>query len=160
MYLWKCNNWIKYIGFSSTRRTGLKLRFQKDVDTEVRRSCIEFCKWLRKNYFFPIMVPIYFKTTEYIVSKTGVKYSAIFFEPFDKQNEPYIRIATGDFYEIKQNFCEDDALATILRSIAHELTHYYQWINDIKLTEEGYEKQARYYANKIIDKYAETRDHP
>lgn len=87
-------------------------------------------------------------------------FSAIFFEPFDKHNEPFIRIATGDFNEMKQKSCQDDALASILGSISHELTHYFQWINDIRLTEIGMERQAKTYADLIIDLYAETRDHP
>lgn len=50
--------------------------------------------------------------------------------------------ATGDLNEIKQKLCQDDALASILCSISHELTHYFQWINNIKLTKIGEERQA------------------
>ena len=160
MNIWECNNWSKINDLSSAHRTGLRLRFQNGIDAEVKRSCVEFCKWLRKQYCFPIRVPIYFKTSEFIISKSGEKFSAIFFEPFDKHSEPFIRIATGDFNETKQKSCQDDALATILCSISHELTHYFQWINNIKLTEIGEERQAKSYANLIVDKYAETRDHP
>ncbi|EOO25981.1 hypothetical protein ICM_00435 [Bacillus cereus BAG1X2-3] len=45
-------------------------------------------------------------------------------------------------------------------TIAHELTHYFQWINDIKLTRIGYERQATTYSGYIIDEYKETREHP
>ena len=54
----------------------------------------------------------------------------------------------------------DDALALILETIAHELTHYFQWINDIRLTEIGYERQAASYADYILDEYASVVDHP
>ena len=55
---------------------------------------------------------------------------------------------------------KDNALASILLSLAHELTHYYQWINNIQLTPTGRERQATKYANYIIDEYASTREHP
>ncbi|MCE0554415.1 hypothetical protein LQK80_24240 [Bacillus thuringiensis] len=45
-------------------------------------------------------------------------------------------------------------------TIAHELTHYFQWINDIRLTRIGYERQATAYSGYIIDEYKETREHP
>jgi len=160
MNIWGCNNWSKNNNFSSAKRTGLRLRFQKGTDAEVRRACLEFCNWIRKQYYFPIRVPIYVKSSEFIISKSGEKFSAIFFEPFDKHNEPFIRIATGDFNEMKQKSCQDDALASILCSISHELTHYFQWINDIRLTEIGVERQANSYADSIVYKYSETRDHP
>jgi len=54
----------------------------------------------------------------------------------------------------------DNALAAVLGSIAHELTHYYQWINDIELTEIGFERQASHYRDRIISEYSQTREHP
>lgn len=32
-------------------RTSLRIRFDKDIDSEVRRSCKEFVSFLRKEYF-------------------------------------------------------------------------------------------------------------
>lgn len=161
MNIWLNQHWKKHIDINSPNyRIGLRLRFQNDIDVEVRRSCLEFCKWLRKQYFFPIRVVIYFKASKYIISQSREKASAIFFEPFDINNEPYIRIATGDAQEIEKNYGKDNALAAVLGSIIHELTHYFQWINNIQLTDIGYEKQAYYYRKKIIREYAKTREHP
>lgn len=55
---------------------------------------------------------------------------------------------------------KDNALVSYLHSIAHELTHYFQWLNGIELTPIGTERQAVRYAGLILDKYAETREHP
>jgi predicted SprT family Zn-dependent metalloprotease len=55
---------------------------------------------------------------------------------------------------------KDDALARILATIAHELTHYFQWINNLKLTPMGRERQANQYAGFILAEYAHTRTHP
>lgn len=79
---------------------------------------------------------------------------------FDKMVEPYIRVATGDYEKMLIQNGKDDALAAILGSIAHELTHYFQWINNLELTPIGEERQATQYARFILDEYSETREHP
>lgn len=55
---------------------------------------------------------------------------------------------------------KDRALTSILLTFAHELTHYFQWINALHLTQVGAERQATVYARSILDEYAETREHP
>lgn len=95
-----------------------------------------------------------------IRAKNGENVVGSFFEPFSYLDEPYIRIATGDYYELTDIIGEDNALASILLTLAHELTHYYQWINSIQLTPRGREWQASRYANYILDEYALTREHP
>ena len=116
--------------------------------------------WLRKEYFFPIRVSIYIKSRETIKAMDGERVSATCFIPDNKHIEPYIRIAAGDYYSILERKGKNNALAAILHSIAHELTHYFQWINDIEFTEIGIERQAIRYAGFILDEYKETREHP
>lgn len=41
-------------------------------------------------------------------------------------------------------------------SISHEITHYYQWINDVNLTNLGAERQAISYAEFVLDEYVQT----
>jgi len=161
MHIWTLINLEKYYNLhSKDHRAGLRLRFDKDVNEEVKRACIVFCKWLRRNYYFPMRIPVYVKFSKKIKTLDGEYVSATFFGPFDKNYEPYIRVSTGDYEELLRKRGHDDALAAILRSISHELTHYFQWINDIKLTEIGEERQATSYANFIVYEYAETHEHP
>ena len=72
-----------------------------------------------------------------------------FFAPYDKYVEPYIKIAVGDYEKLKKKWGKDDALETYLLCIAHELSHYYQWINELKLTSMGEERQATIYQKKL-----------
>lgn len=161
MHIWTIDNWEKYYNpCDKNHRTGLRLKFDKNVNEEVKRSCKEFCKWVRCNYYFPIRVPVYIKSAAKIKALDGEYVSATFFQPIDKFDEPYIRISTGDYEDMLKKRGQDNALAAILRSISHELTHYFQWINDIRLTEIGYERQATSYADFILDEYADTREHP
>lgn len=87
-HIWTIDDWEKNIDLTREgHRTGLWLRFDKDIDSEVRRACKEFAVFLRREYFF-------------------------------------------------------------------------QWINALKLTPIGQERQATNYARCILDEYAETREHP
>lgn len=161
MDLWRSNNWKQYAETSSQKaRKSIRFRFKNNVNQEVRRACIEFGHWLRREFCFPLRVTIYFKSDPFIKAYDGEDVSATFFEPFSKNREPYIRIATGDYHKMLKEWGKDNALAAILGSIAHELTHYFQWLNNVNLTDSGSEKQASYYRKKILAEYSQTREHP
>jgi hypothetical protein len=158
MHIWTIPNWQKY--YNSDRRAGLRFVFDKDVDPEVRRACKEFGVWLRKEYYFPIRVPVYVKSHYRIKARDGEIVTGACFQPHEREEEPYIRIAAGDYIDLINKKGKDNALGAMLGTIAHELTHYFQWINDIELTEIGVERQAKAYEDFIIDEYKDTREHP
>ncbi len=160
MHIWTINDWEKNLQNDTSRRTGIRFRYDKDVHPEVKRACSQFAIWLRTKYYFPLRVIVYVKGTKTIHTQDGERVVGSFFEPFSYLDEPYIRIATGDYDELVSNRGDDNALASILLTLAHELTHYYQWINNIQLTPIGRERQASRYACYIIDEYSLTREHP
>lgn len=163
MNIWHSTKWKNYYHKHDKclHRTGLRTLYDCDVNPEVKRACKEFIVWLRTQYYFPKRVRLYVKSSRRIRCRLGSDLvCGTFFRPGDRDVEPYIRIATGDYDELLNNRGQDNALADILWSIAHELTHYFQWVNDIKLTPVGEERQATIYANRILDDYASTRDHP
>lgn len=52
-HIWMIEDWEKNIDLDKeNHRTGLRLRFDKDIDPEVRRACKEFAVSLRREYFF------------------------------------------------------------------------------------------------------------
>ena len=52
-HIWTIDDWEKNIDLTREgHRTGLRLRFDKDIDSEVRRACKEFAVFLRREYFF------------------------------------------------------------------------------------------------------------
>lgn len=153
------NNWEKAYQ-SAGVRTGLRLRFDKNVDAEVVRALKDFVRWLRSLYTFPVRVPVYVKSSAAIKAMDGELVRGTFFRPYDKYVEPYIRIAAGNYKSLASKRGVDNALASYLFTLAHELTHYFQWVNDIPLTLLGEERQATRYAGLIMGDYALTRDHP
>ena len=154
MNVWTLNDWKSNLNDGIPRRTGIRFRYDKTVNPEVKRACTQFAIWLRSEYHFPLRVRVYVKGTKTIRTKDGEDVVGSFFEPFSYCDEPYIRIATGDYEELASHSGKDNALATILASFAHELTHYYQWINNVPLTAIGRERQAGRYAEYIIDEYS------
>ena len=169
MNLWFRAEWAVFQNpkrFEGIKR-GLKVRFDKNVDDEVKRSVKEFCKRLRAIFLFPIQIVIYIKNTDYVKLQSGEKVSAKFLGPYVDTEMPYASIAVGWFDSELTGSAKDNQLATILCSIGHELSHYYQWLSDPKWSEDKSkaeiikeERQARYYSKQIVDYYANTREHP
>ncbi|MGE7186373.1 hypothetical protein ACQKKK_21100 [Peribacillus sp. NPDC006672] len=134
-------------------RTGLRLRSEAGVHPEVRSVCIKFCKWLRTQMEFPVRVVIYLKKDYQIKNRTTKQMvTATLFAPYDKNVEPFIRIATGDYSELIEERGTKDALYAMLDSIAHEIIHYQQWLENRELNEEEAEEKGY----KFVDSYAET----
>lgn len=161
MHIWTIEKWKKEYGSDYEKlRQGIYVRYEKEVDPEVRQACIEFCRWMRREYFFPQRITMYVKASRRIRAMDGEMVCGTIWLPDNKLEEPYIKASTGDYYELLEESGRDGALAAILRTIARELTHYFQWINNLCLTSIGEERQAKAYAGFIVDEYAQTRDHP
>ena len=112
------------------RRGGIRLRFDPGVDPEVRRALMQFVRWLQTQYAFPVRVPVYVRAAERLLCRDGDLACGTFLGPSDPEQEPYIRLAVGDYPQLLAAWGQDSALASILRSLAHELTHYFQWVRD------------------------------
>ena len=159
MNIWKSTKWKSYYK-NADQRQGIRIRYEKGVDPEVKRAIGDFINWLRSEYVFPKRVNLYVKAERRIRATNGEFVCGTFFRPADRNKEPYIRVATGDYYELLSECGKDNALARILSSIASVFTYYFQWLNDIELTFIGEDRQASFYAKKIMYDYSETRDHP
>lgn len=148
---WSAKNYRK-IYDNSDVRTGIALRFEKGVHGDIKFLFTDFAKWLRKNYYFPIRVVVYVKKSETIKLMNGnIAWGS--FRYFDTFDEPYIKIPTGDYLDRAKIEGDENAAYTILSSFVHELTHYFQWVNQFEQTDRGSEWQANYYRNRIIDLY-------
>ncbi len=136
-------------------RVGLRIRGERG-HPEVRDALVRFARWLRSEYEFPLRVPVYLSPREDLVKKDGSRVSASFFAPWDRTVEPFIRIATGDYLEYKAKNGRDNALASYLGSLAHEVVHYQQWIATGDMWERGVIRQA----SSMVKRYAQTVDRP
>ncbi|MFE4243802.1 hypothetical protein [Peribacillus butanolivorans] len=131
-------------------RSGLRVRCEQGVNSRVRQACLNFAIWLRINKKFPIRCVVYIKK-DYQIKTLDTKemVSATFFAPYDKDVEPYIRVATGDYEELVSERGEEDAVFAILNSMAHEIIHYQQWIEDRDFDED----EAENTSTILVDNY-------
>lgn len=156
--LWNCINWKRYyLNAGIDVKPGLRLHFEKGVNPSVRDLCLEFTRWLRNEYYFPVRVNLYIKKAERIRAMDGEFVCGTCWRPECRYETPYIKIATGDYYELCNQRGKVGAIAEILLAIAHELTHYFQWLNDIELTPIGEERQASRYADIIVSDFYDYR---
>lgn len=138
-----------------TRRGGLRICGHL-AHNDVRDAIVRFARWLRVEYRFPVRCPVYLSPHDRLTTLDGSIVSASFFAPWDPDIEPYVRIATGDYRRPRKRSERNDVLAGYLHSLAHELVHYWQWIESGNITERGVVVRAR----SIVDSYALTTDNP
>jgi hypothetical protein len=62
-----------------------------------------------------------------------------------------IRVASGDYQELTSERGEENAIAAILISVARQIIHYQQWIEDREFNEQEAEEEAE----KLVDDYYE-----
>ena len=139
----------------NNKRKGLRIRGQRGHPI-VHASLKRFARWLRQEYSFPIRVPVYLNNHRSFITIEDKKASASFFAPYDRNVEPYIRIATGDFDDLVSELGKNNVLASYICSLAHEILHYQQWISNGYTSERGIVRKAV----SLLRRYEQTVDEP
>ena len=148
------NLWQQHQKRVPTEKNLLHLHFDAGIPSELKQQAIAFTKWLRKNYTVPITLHVYFRNTYRIRLKNGtMAYGSFRWYP---QRPPYIQIAAKPEPEMLKNNSDSENTETILSSLVHELTHYYQWLDDLKQTSAASEWQANHYRYQILDQWQDA----
>ena len=137
------------------RRTGLRIMGHRG-HPQVRLALVRYAKWLRSRFIFPLRVPVYLFASETFVTMHGEHVSASIFLPWNRNVEPHIQIATGDYPALRRERGRDRALAAFLCSLSHEVLHYRQWIE----TGRSWERGVGAAAIRLVEAYAMTVEHP
>lgn len=141
----------------NSNKAGLRVRYDREVQTEVRNHCIQFINWIRKRMSFPIRLTIYIKSDYLVKTKISKELvPAVFWAPNSLENEPHIRVATGDYIESLEKYGYYNTIAYIFDSIAHELIHYKQWL--LNPTFKNGEREANKKAKEIVSEYLDYLD--
>jgi hypothetical protein len=128
----------------------LQIIFSPGLGDYLKETCLEFANWVRNKIDFPIPLKIYMKNVYKIKNSITNEYVyATFWAPKSKNDEPYIRIAA----RISDGSEKFDSVFSILSTFAHELIHYYQWVNDKKL----YENEAKKKGAELVEEYVELK---
>lgn len=140
---------------SSEPRRGLRIR-TNGASPELCAAILKFARWARTEVAFPVRVHVYVNKSETIRTIDGAEGVASFYGPFSRSDEPFIRLATGDYNALKRKRGRDNALAGILTSLCHEIVHYRQWVR----TGEFHERGVNLQAVRLLHRYSRTTDHP
>ncbi len=133
---------------------GISFHFEKGIEDNLRKLYIEFSKWLRKNYVFPVHMHIYIINSEKVRLQNGkIAYGSIRW--FPKRN-PRIKIPSAVETHLLSKYTKEDIYDQILSSLVHELTHYYQWILDLEQDNAVSERQANYFRYRILDLFYDS----
>jgi hypothetical protein len=132
-------------------RSGLHIRGQRG-HPHVRAALVRYARWLRLQFDFPIFVPVYLQSSATVRTMHGVECSASIFLPWKRDEEPYIRIATGDYPQLRRERGRDNALAAFIGSLTHEILHYRQWID----TGDSSERGVAVKASGVVRRYAQS----
>lgn len=153
---------FKKIYFNESEN-GLRINFSEYIVQELKEKIIDFIKFLRRRYYFPIRCTIFIEPNNGFFEKENSTKKTIgdfyYYEDHIKNN-PFIWIATGKYHYVPINK-KDTEMKNILFTITHELTHYYQWffMEIDKRTDRSLEIEANRWANYLLEEYfEETRD--
>lgn len=145
-YLWILKE-DKYEFENSAQASGLRLTFYNNISPQDKQLCLNFCKFLRKIFYFPIRVNITFVAQEKFKDPVdGHTYYGIFYSNSESKRKIYPRV----FIALKtRNKSDED---NVLLTISHELTHYFQWyfFEDEKKTDRSLEVEANKWANYLV----------
>ncbi|MCR3759756.1 tetratricopeptide repeat protein [Clostridium felsineum] len=127
---------------------GLTIRCEKDIDLKLRAVIIEFTRWLRSKYVFPIKVTVFIKNKYKSKSNDKERFFSSFVMPNKERGNPHIRI------EVKNDMYDTIELREyVVYSIAYEVMIYMQWIKKLQFCDRDAEKQA----NKLVELFIEER---
>ncbi len=63
-------------------RKGIRIRFDGGVNPDMRKAYMDFTKWLRKNFYFPLRINVYVNSSKRFKSKDGEMVVGIFLSLF------------------------------------------------------------------------------
>ena len=140
----------------SAKASGIRYKFYdygNVFDATAMEDIKKFIVFLRKNYYFPIRLNILFcNTTAFKHHIDKHKYYGAFYSMDDEKRKVYPRIS------IAANVSGSNCLQDVLFSLAHEITHYYQWylLEEDQRSDRSLEIEANKWAKYILNLYLES----
>ena len=136
--------------YNSAKSNGVRYKFFDGFDEQTKNQITDFIFFLRKKYYFPIRLNIVFCSEDSFKHHIdNHKYYAAFYGMDDENKKTYPRIS------VAAKITKNNSLNDVLFTIAHEITHYYQWYfleEDIRI-DRSLEIEANKWSAYILDEY-------
>ena len=153
------NLWQRHERQRYTDEGCIILRFETGVEPAFRQLCLRFIRWVRKKYVFPGTIRIYVKDCEQVRLLSGrMAYGS--FRWFDGDRPPYIRLPARINNSLREQYSDEDLYDSVLSSLVHELTHYFQWAEKLVQSDAVSERQANYYRYRLIETFCREEGLP
>lgn len=130
---------------------GIFFHYQPGIDPELKRRFLNFSRWIRRNYLFPVRLNVYVLNCEKVKLRNGAMVYGTF--RWYPKRPPNIQIPSAVEPEVKEELPMEEIYDAVLSSLVHELTHYFQWASGAKQSNAISERQANYYRFRIIDQF-------
>ncbi len=128
----------------------INLDIRPSVNRFIAKEIKKYVAWLEVNHSLPKELRIIVTGVSFIRSIDHEHVSSTFWAPFDKEEACYMKISTGDFWELEK-WGKDSAIYSTLNSISHELIHYHQWLEDKELHGNETDKKATLLTNEYVE---------
>ena len=145
--------------------TGISLRFcDEEIDNELRKYLIAFCRWLRERFWFPIKCKIcidYYTYYKDLDNRSKDALSIFYYPRIDDQGYllayPRINIAVASYKKQIKKHSRDEVFSHYSGLLSHELTHYFQWClsETDKRTKRSLEIEANKWAEYLTNEYGQ-----
>ena len=132
----------------------IRIRFEKGIHKALRNDYLLLIKYLRKKYVFPYRLNIYVINKNQVKLMDGRMSWGKFHWYLSKDS--YIVIPSKVEKSKLNGYTLTEEYYSILGSLIHELSHYYQMCSDLKQNDRVSEKQADYYRFKILDEWLDS----
>lgn len=130
---------------------GISFRYDKGIEPELRALYLDYSRWLRKKYVFPVHLTVYVLNQEKVMLRNGAwRYGSFRWYP---KRSPRIKLPSKVEEELLAQFSSAEIYEMILSSLVHEISHYYQWVLALEQTNAVSERQANYYRYRMIQQY-------
>lgn len=140
--------------YDDSSKNGIRSKYSDKIPQSLRNEIKEFLTFIRKKYFFPIRINLFFCNTKNFLSYDRQhKVKGIFFKGDDEtKKSPSAYIPC----QITSNWNIIDIYSTIIRL----LTYYFQWYfyEDEKRNSRSLEIEVTKYAHYIVYEYLEYKD--
>lgn len=143
--------------------SGIVFIYDNNINKDIKRAFANFEKWLSKNLYFPVKLYIYIRNTKHVQTTKGESVVGRLFAPGDAGHErAFAEIAVGDYKELLNKEKKTVLLAEMMDPIAHEIVHYFQWINNEICGYLPYFKEiyAKKYSSKLLLEYSKLEKYP
>lgn len=133
---------------STPYKDGLTFKFDSEISAHLKKAIVQFRNFIKKEFDFPIKVNIHITHKELEDSYGYFQYPKSLFK------YPRIVVSTNSYEQLKKEMSLFDSDLNILRTLAHEIGHYQDYISDnIILDEKMSEKIAYKYEDELIQKF-------